>query len=494
MRRMISMEDTDLARMQAMLEDEAEMVAESGETIAQAETPADIMEEAGEVEAASDPAEETEISTATAEQATEAETAVVDEPAAATDEPESVVTKTAQLLNLDEAQVQSTIDKVKQFVADNKMPTVLGLLLVLLVLWLIARRSNREVTWDEAVKKMDKADSKHAAAAVVAPDVVEELTDAPASTEQLAEEKTAAELVEQADMFVGYADYVQAKSSLDQARALEPTNSLVAYKTLFVLYKLNHADEFIELAEQGEFEKDGFEWSEITQWGKELAPGHALFVEQAPSTPVQDEEPVATDLAFNDVESAADDAEAPINEIDLDLDAESVEETIEEDASHIDFDLDGFATNTASNEDAAEAAADQSDTVATNEAEDDLLSFDTNFNSVDTDAEDAVNIDIDAGEQSDDDLSFDEVAETTADADSFDLDAAEMPADNDSPDLEFDIGDLDDIDEAETKLDLASAYIDMGDPDGARSILNEVLVEGSDEQKNRAHELLESLS
>ncbi|MEC9313402.1 MAG: FimV/HubP family polar landmark protein, partial [Pseudomonadota bacterium] len=64
----------------------------------------------------------------------------------------------------------------------------------------------------------------------------------------------------------------------------------------------------------------------------------------------------------------------------------------------------------------------------------------------------------------------------------------------DEPDLEFDIGDLDEIDEAETKLDLAAAYVDMGDPEGARSILNEVLVEGNDEQKNRAQDLLNSLS
>ena len=33
--------------------------------------------------------------------------------------------------------------------------------------------------------------------------------------------------------------------------------------------------------------------------------------------------------------------------------------------------------------------------------------------------------------------------------------------------------------EVGTKLDLARAYMDMGDPDGARSILNEVLQEGS---------------
>lgn len=41
-----------------------------------------------------------------------------------------------------------------------------------------------------------------------------------------------------------------------------------------------------------------------------------------------------------------------------------------------------------------------------------------------------------------------------------------------------------------TKLDLAKAYLDMGDPDGARSMLEEVLIEGSDGQKNEARKLL----
>jgi len=44
-----------------------------------------------------------------------------------------------------------------------------------------------------------------------------------------------------------------------------------------------------------------------------------------------------------------------------------------------------------------------------------------------------------------------------------------------------------------TKLDLARAYIDMGDPDGAKSILEEVLAEGDDAQKTEARELIESL-
>jgi len=47
--------------------------------------------------------------------------------------------------------------------------------------------------------------------------------------------------------------------------------------------------------------------------------------------------------------------------------------------------------------------------------------------------------------------------------------------------------------EVGTKLDLARAYMDMGDPDGARNILEEVISEGSAAQKQEAQRLMESL-
>ena len=47
--------------------------------------------------------------------------------------------------------------------------------------------------------------------------------------------------------------------------------------------------------------------------------------------------------------------------------------------------------------------------------------------------------------------------------------------------------------EVGTKLDLARAYMDMGDPEGARNILDEVMTEGSVAQKQEAQRLLESL-
>ncbi|MDO8596254.1 MAG: FimV/HubP family polar landmark protein [Sulfuricaulis sp.] len=44
-------------------------------------------------------------------------------------------------------------------------------------------------------------------------------------------------------------------------------------------------------------------------------------------------------------------------------------------------------------------------------------------------------------------------------------------------------------DETATKLDLAKAYIDMGDAEGARSILQEVMTEGNESQKKQAQDL-----
>ncbi|MFW6092519.1 MAG: FimV/HubP family polar landmark protein [Pseudomonadota bacterium] len=68
----------------------------------------------------------------------------------------------------------------------------------------------------------------------------------------------------------------------------------------------------------------------------------------------------------------------------------------------------------------------------------------------------------------------------------FDLDDSQALGDD-----AFDIGEEGDT--ASTKLDLARAYIDMGDQDGARDILDEVVAEGNAEQQQRAQAMLEEL-
>jgi len=76
-----------------------------------------------------------------------------------------------------------------------------------------------------------------------------------------------------------------------------------------------------------------------------------------------------------------------------------------------------------------------------------------------------------------------------------DLDYAdETPTERLAPeDVSGDLHDARTMTEVGTKLDLARAYVDMGDPSGARSILEEVLDEGDDGQKQQAQQLLDSL-
>jgi len=78
-------------------------------------------------------------------------------------------------------------------------------------------------------------------------------------------------------------------------------------------------------------------------------------------------------------------------------------------------------------------------------------------------------------------------AEALSSGDDLDLDLDDDSLGEDA----FDFGDEGDT--AGTKLDLARAYIDMGDQDGARDILNEVVVEGNTDQQQRAQAMLEEL-
>ena len=66
----------------------------------------------------------------------------------------------------------------------------------------------------------------------------------------------------------------------------------------------------------------------------------------------------------------------------------------------------------------------------------------------------------------------------------------EMEATLAPPPLQVDEDEFPGEDGVGTKLDLAKAYLDMGDPEGARSMLEEVLAEGNDVQKGEARRLM----
>jgi pilus assembly protein FimV len=125
------------------------------------------------------------------------------------------------------------------------------------------------------------------------------------------------------------------------------------------------------------------------------------------------------------------------------------------------------------------------------------------------------NLDFDMDLTGMDDMGHEETGEEAAAASDdlgLDIEAHESPIARSPENIEFNLDDLDSTDityddaeddaeglldasdEVSTKLDLARAYLDMGDPEGARSILDEVMEEGNEGQKDEAVKLIAELA
>ncbi len=118
------------------------------------------------------------------------------------------------------------------------------------------------------------------------------------------------------------------------------------------------------------------------------------------------------------------------------------------------------------------------------EIDDDVM---LDFGNIDDDESLSLEVDIEAGISRTDTFAPGDFVEPE--------ELAAMEADIGNVDFD-DIEDLmlpDDVDEVSTKLDLARAFIDMGDAEGARSSLDEVIQEGNDEQKAEAKALIDQM-
>lgn len=132
----------------------------------------------------------------------------------------------------------------------------------------------------------------------------------------------------------------------------------------------------------------------------------------------------------------------------------------------------------------------------------DLSDADDDMNLDDLD-DDALELDLDAGDDDSldqelqaaaDDLGNDDLELDLGDDDEISLDFGD---DDDEISLDLDddddLGDLNLDEDASSKLDLARAYIDMGDNDGAKELLNEVIKEGTDDDIQEANQLMEKI-
>ncbi|VAW88992.1 hypothetical protein MNBD_GAMMA18-2184 [hydrothermal vent metagenome] len=156
--------------------------------------------------------------------------------------------------------------------------------------------------------------------------------------------------------------------------------------------------------------------------------------------------------------SAKDEATAELN-LDADTDADTTEETQKTDADSFDF------------EDLEDLESENKPTETDADVESNLLGV---ANALDETA------DVEPEARKDDGL------------ESVDLGSMTDLTDDNS-DYDYDDNPFSDLDEVGTKLDLARAYVDMGDKEGAQSIIDEVMQEGTDEQKEEAQKLLEQL-
>lgn len=203
-----------------------------------------------------------------------------------------------------------------------------------------------------------------------------------------------------------------------------------------------------------------------------------------PEAPVElDEFPADDDLSFESVLQQQTEIKENLDDLsdfdlDLDLGAEPSPATLAEDDFLLDLD------------DGVKDLSPVEPPVVADVPQDDLeLPADFDLSLADEmDSNPAAEPDTFAAELDDVNAELDRLSQSIAEPTFTEADAA-IGGDLGEDDFDFLAG----TDEAATKLDLAQAYIDMGDSDGARDILNEVLTEGDEKQRGEAKDMLSSL-
>ncbi len=353
----------------------------------------------------------------------------------------------------------------------------------------------------------------------------------PSDIDALQDETGEVDPLSEADVYIAYGRYQQAEELIKQAIEKFPDRIELKQKLLEIYYSAKKPDAFADLAQEmadaGLEDRNPDAWSKIAAMGRELKPSHALFAGAAGMAAAEGLDDIADldlDLDVPDItqtpapapvseapQEEPDDFEADFDSMDLseldNLDAmdsenletdltldseflnkmEGVDETQDTDDSDAldidlsDLDVDSTPASSARTAQSTEEPlpfdlSEIEDVMdATQNGAEDVIEFE--------DSETLDNLDLESIEKELESLSSDLDNDETSDVDELSL------LQSHSENL-----DLDSTDEITTKLDLARAYIDMGDNEGAKSILEEVMGEGTDIQQQEARELLETLN
>jgi len=321
----------------------------------------------------------------------------------------------------------------------------------------------------------------------------------------------------EADVFMAYGRYEAAEERLQEAVNQDPKRGELRVKLLELFNTTKDKQAFESAAEDfyaslGSNADSNPLWQKVVAMGRELVPGNPLFsggvVAASPSPTLikpaaEDKQSDVMDIgldtgvfntsdfstdAFN--EPAAGEPAHTDSGLDFNLDiGQPAEETHTPAADDMDFSLDFGSESSGGDEDIAASddlaagldfsldSGDEptSESLSTPTHDDMDLSFNLDGDEEPT----ATEIKLDEGGNGSGGLDFDFAMDSDADTGAADTSDASVSLDA-----------LSGGDEVGTKLDLARAYIDMGDPDGARSILDEVMEEGNDGQRQEAQQLM----
>ncbi|WP_341326483.1 FimV/HubP family polar landmark protein [Methylotuvimicrobium sp. KM2] len=354
--------------------------------------------------------------------------------------------------------------------------------------------------------------------------------------------------ISEADVYLAYGRYQQAEGLIRQAIAEHPENDDYKLKLLEIFYANENKEGFEsyanELKQAGKNENIDF-WAKVAEMASEINPGSALFTDDIDTEDdVEDESAINKDSQEADSAHSADITEDNRFDFDLpefdELESETEESPLKEEEEEaeksdnsLDFDLESFDFSVPGSGDRTSEASKQQSSEEQNGQYDNQIEFDLSsgaealteektdassseefesfdFETFDDDTEKKTDV-ADSSSMDEFNVSFDE-NETRAEGASgvteaekddigfdfnfdFDLDSTPKKGSDDSfpDDLDLGVSDLTDMDEFETKIDLARAYIDMGDSDAAKDIAQEVLDKGSSEQKKIAQSILDEL-
>ncbi|MCL7419362.1 MAG: fimbrial protein FimV [Methylobacter sp.] len=266
-------------------------------------------------------------------------------------------------------------------------------------------------------------------------------------------------------------------------------------------FDASSGQDTIESEDNGlDFEKAAFEapsdQETVDQEENVLDFEKATYEAPSDQAPIKPEES-ALDFDVDVFEASSDHEQAESQDAEPELDLTAFEAEVDDDKNNgsLDFDLNLLAEDSTEVEPTLESADDGS--------EQDIETYDFGLNETEAEAKEIGEFDLSTLEDTAEDFDFSDdtssglnsgLDKDAFDGDfefNFDLDMA--TAASEDQDAEDGIADLTDMDEWETKLDLAKAYIDMGDAEAAKDIADEVYEKGSSEQRKMAMELLEDL-